>query len=170
MDPFSLLFGLVGAGLNIAGAVTQRAAEEKAFDANSRELQRAAKLADAQAVDALRRGSLLAGQARTKGTRVLAEQQIAFASSGVDASVGTPAQLANETGAMSEFDAQTLENNAAREAWGHKEVGRGYGLKRQQLAQQHESGGVRTGLQVGGSLLSAGGAVANAWRPKGETS
>jgi hypothetical protein len=68
--------------------------------------------------DAITRGSLAAGVARMKGSQLAAEQQVGYATSGIDVGVGTPAQTIAQTRMMSELDAQTLKNNAAREAWG----------------------------------------------------
>jgi hypothetical protein len=88
-------------------------------------------MADAAAADALQRGEREAGQARAQTSQLVGAQNVAYAGSGVDASVGTAANVQAATRAMGELDARTLENNAAREAWGF----RTYGVKYQQQAQ-----------------------------------
>jgi hypothetical protein len=121
MDPAtltaaSLLLTLVQMGVNLFGnAQESAAAREQALD-NKR-------LADAAAADALARGYREAGLARMAGSQNLAQQKVAAAASGVDPTVGTPAQVSAGSAALSALDAAVLENNAAREAWGFRTQG-----------------------------------------------
>jgi hypothetical protein len=80
-------------------------------------------LAERASGDALQRGAIEAGKARIAGSRLEAKQRVAYTASGVDASVGTPANVIADTAALGELDAQTVENNAAREAWGYRQKG-----------------------------------------------
>lgn len=89
------------------------------------------RLAELAAVDARARGAQEAGLARMAGSKLVAEQHVAYATSGVDATVGTPAQVMADTKAMAELEALTIKNNAAREAWG-------YEVKRDQLFTQEK--------------------------------
>ena len=90
------------------------------------------------------------------GTQLAARQHLAYANSGVDATVGTPAQVQSQTAAMSELDALTVENNALREAWGYKR----FGLKFEQQAAMNAS---RSRNQQLGTFLGMAGAAANAY-------
>ncbi len=69
--------------------------------------------------DAKARGGLAAGEARMEGSQLAATQGFLYANSGVDATVGTAANVQAATAALAEKDALTIKNNAAREAWGH---------------------------------------------------
>lgn len=87
---------------------------------NERQLNRAITSENAAAVDALRRGTFLGGTVRMQGSRTLAQQRVGYEVSGVDSGVGTPLQVADSSRMMSELDASTVRNNAAREALGHR--------------------------------------------------
>jgi hypothetical protein len=123
MDPITgvtLLTTLVGLGFNLVGQAQESAAARREALENK-------KLADAAAADAMARGYREAGLARAAGAQNVAAQTVAAAASGVDPTVGTPAQVAAGSAALSALDAATLENNAAREAWGFKTQGLAYG-------------------------------------------
>ena len=112
----------VGAMFKVAGTVNDTMQKNAESMKNEIELKRQAQLAQGQAIDAESRGGVIAGQAREKGSQTIAAQRVAFSAGGVDASVGTAADVAGGTRLMSEVDANTIQNNAAREAWGHREV------------------------------------------------
>jgi hypothetical protein len=85
--------------------------EAKVADANAR-------LADRNASDVRQLGAAQAGQLREKGAQVEGEQKVALASSGVDVSSGSAANLFATTASTAEVDALTARNNAAKRAWG----------------------------------------------------
>jgi hypothetical protein len=138
--------------LDLIGQSGEQQARQQDADYN----ERAARMA---AADAVARGTTEAGYARMAGSRLAATQQVAFASGGVDATVGTPADTIGASRAMSEMDALTLANNAAREAWGFEEEAKH--IKRQgkygaQAASNKAAGTVltsfgRTAAQVSGA-------------------
>lgn len=104
--------------------------------------------------DAVRRGNTEAGQTRAQGSKLIGQQKVAFANSGVDATVGTPADVMADTRVMSELDAKTQENNALREALGFKR----YGTKYQQQAALDAT---RSANRTAGSVLGGVGQVAD---------
>lgn len=87
--------------------------ERTAFDTNAR-------FKRLEADDAIRRGDLAAGDVRRDAAAVRGAQRVAAAGQGVDVNSGTVAALQDETDAVGELDAQTVKNNAWREAWGLK--------------------------------------------------
>lgn len=110
-------------------------------------------------------------KARMQGTQMVAAQRFGYANSGIDEKTGTAAQVQGNTAAAAELDAQTIKNNAAREAWG-------LGLQRTQAQQNLQntteslnrgvvaadiSGssmivqGAMGGLGGGGSVVTGGG-------------
>lgn len=129
-------------------------ANEQETRAKEKEAQDNARLAQRAAVDSLQRGDREAGQARIGTSRLIAEQKVAYANSGVDPTVGTPAQAGAATRVMGEMDAQTLQNNAVREAWGF----RTYGIKYQTQAQLEATHGTNRamGTVLGGAGRFAG--------------
>ncbi len=102
--------------LSVDGSIQEGIADRKQADANTA-------LANEAASDALIRGASDAAGYRTTGTQVAAKQMVAFSNSGVDATVGTAANVQDSTRARAELEALTVENNAAREAWGYKKHG-----------------------------------------------
>jgi hypothetical protein len=119
------LIGLtaVTAGKTISDFAAQRSAATSA----SREGEYALKvyginadLADAQAEDAVARGHESSLRLRTQAAGLMGTQRTAYASSGVDPTVGSAATTAAETKSMSELDRITIANNAAREAHGFR--------------------------------------------------
>ncbi len=132
-NPGAIIANMFG----MASVAEKSEAEEDALYANTLELERAARMADAQAVDALSRGNLLAGQRRMKGTSLMRSQKVAYAASGVTAE-GTPNQALDSSQFFSEYDAQNLQNNAVREAFGFKEVGRKYRAQRDETKRKME--------------------------------
>lgn len=77
-------------------------------------------MSDRAADDAVSRGETAASRARLKGKMVIGSQRAALAASGVDVNTGSAADVQADTAAMSALDAQTIKNNAAREALGYK--------------------------------------------------
>lgn len=116
-------------------------------------------LADRAAADALARGAGEAGKMRAAGSDLAAQQMVAFANSGVDASVGTAANVQASTKAKAELEALTLENNAAREAWGYKK----HGL---QFETQAGIDAARRNREAAGTLLGAAGGAFNSYKKK----
>lgn len=131
------LQGVMGVDSAIQGGM----ADKKQADANT-------KLANDAAADSLIRASRDAGAVRSAGSQVAAQQFVAFTNSGVDASVGTAANVIASTDAQSELAALTVENNAAREAWGYKKHG---------IAFQTQAGinSARTNREIAGTALGA---------------
>lgn len=106
--------------------------------------------------DAVARGAQAEGEARQAGTQLADTQAFLYANSGIDASVGTAANVVASTRAESERNALTVRNNAAREAWGHEKTTSK--LKRQKdvnLARSSEQmtstilGGLADGVSAG---------------------
>ncbi len=133
--------------LGVDSAIQQGQADKRQADRNTA-------LANAAAQDALARGAQEAGAARMAGSEAAARQRVAYANSGVAADVGTAANVQASTKARAELDAQVLENNAAREAWGYKQ----HGLDFQTQAGINAS---RRAREVAGTLLGTAGTFAS---------
>lgn len=114
-----------------------------------------AKVADAQAEDALRRGEEYAGQFRKEVSGLIGKQRVGIAGQGIDVSTGTAADIQRETKLMGEEDASKIISNSWREAMG---------LRIQ--AQNYRMGGknaYNAGMnQAGNTMLSGGLQAVNA--------
>lgn len=111
-------------------------------------------LANAAARDALARGGREAALLRGQGTDVAAQQKVAFAAGGIDPTVGTPAAVAQATRGVSELDALTAQNNAAREAWGFR-------VQAQRFARGEVQEAAALPLRQAGTVLTSFGRVAS---------
>lgn len=75
-------------------------------------------IADIQAADATRRGTLDANNLNSQTRQLAGSQRATLAASGVDVNSGTAAAIVDETYILGERDATTIRNNAALEAFG----------------------------------------------------
>lgn len=64
------------------------------------------------------RGNREAGRLKMLGGQARAGEKLKYIAGGEDASSGSAAAVLSDSAAMTELDAQTVRNNAAREAWG----------------------------------------------------
>lgn len=135
--------------LSVDSSIVEGQAAKRQADRNTQQANEAA-------TDATNRGVLEAGGARMAGSAAAARQAVAYTASGVDATVGTAANVQAGTKALAELDALTAENNAAREAWGYRK----HGMDFQTQAGIDAS---RRNREMVGTVLSTGGKVATAY-------
>lgn len=83
-------------------------------------LEQNAGLADIQAQDTLARGREDEGRQRRSNRQLAGSQRAALAASGVDINSGSAQDVVDSDAALGEFDAMTIRNNAARQAWGYQ--------------------------------------------------
>lgn len=107
--------------------------EKDAYLANMAELDRSAKLSESNAVATLQRGGMAAGRQRMAGSALAGQQKLAYAMGNIDAGSGTAAQTQASSAIFSELDAETLQNNAVREAFGHQESARRYAAQAKKI-------------------------------------
>lgn len=91
------------------------------FDSIQSEGQR--RLSELMAEDTLKRGYFEANQERKAARVALSEQRAAVAASGVQVDYGTAADITRETSLQGFLNADTIESNAWRQAWGYKVQG-----------------------------------------------
>lgn len=140
---------LIQGGMAVNGSVEQSINDQKQADANT-------KLANDAAADAVQRGAKEAGAVRTAASQDAARQLVAYSNSGVDASVGTAADVQGATRAQGELNALTIQNNAAREAFGYKK----HGIAFQDQAALNAS---KSRREIAGTVLSTAGAAWSAY-------
>lgn len=97
------------------------------------------------ATDSLVRGANAANIQRDKVRSVLASQRVAAGASGATMDSFTDV-FANSAG-IGELDARTIEQNAAREAWGYRE-------KASVVGAQNQLNQGMARMKIGGSLLT----------------
>lgn len=110
--------GMIGEVAKLVGMTEQYNAEDRASRQRERELRSDKTVAEFSSADTLVRGVQDAGLVREDGSKQRAAQFVAYSNSGVDATVGTAADVQAYTAATAEHDARTASNNAVRDAWG----------------------------------------------------
>jgi hypothetical protein len=123
-----IIQGLSTAGFGIMQASEDAQTAYEQWSANDRTLAYNAHLA------ALR-GAREAGRLRMLGAYANETQKVGYAASNVDPTSGTAAAVQADSAALTELDAQTVKNNAARDAWGFK-LQRAQGIKNLQRGIQ----------------------------------
>lgn len=110
--------GMTIFGMNQAQSEAQSIKAEAAFEANQFEFN--SRIRERQAEDALKRGHRAATEVRKKTKRVIGAQRAALAAQGIELDDGSALAIQEDTAAVGEVDALTVQNNAWREAWGFK--------------------------------------------------
>lgn len=144
--------------MSVAGGVmgAQNARDQGAFQSAMGEQNAAYKEIAAQ--DAERRGDVDADSYRKQVGQLIGSQRTAFAGNGIDVNSGTAAEIQDDTAAIGEFDALTIANNAAREAWGYR-VGASNDVMNARMAQSNAKSSATGSLLggIGGAFSSMGG-------------
>jgi len=158
----------VALGLTAAGAVTsamgasaQAKAQQDQLNYQSGVDANNALLAEWQARDAISRGQDSVFDSRLKAAQIGGSQRASFAARGIALDEGSPLSVLQDTQYIADLDANRIEDNAAREAWGYRTQGQGYtdssNLKRSNAASIDPNKAFMT------TLLTSGGTVANSW-------
>lgn len=155
----AILAGVAAFG-SVAGSVLRTIGEQEDFERQEAELERARRLAMMQAADERIRGSTDAGWIRLQGTHAIGQQQLAATRGNIDPGQGTAAQLAGYTRMMSELDAQTEMNNAARRAWGLEQQAQAYGREASAVKQRAQMAMVGSVIGIGASVAQGIGSIA----------
>jgi hypothetical protein len=102
----------------VSGAV-QYQQQKASSEYQSKVAERNADIQENQAADARARGVLAAEERRDQVRQMEAQQAVGLAGNGLDISSGTSLDLFAETATLGEYDIQTVQANAAREAFGY---------------------------------------------------
>lgn len=107
-------------GSQIGGAFAQNAASRAADAYNSRQTAFNIEIAEMQGKDVRARGEREATAAKKQARNIISEQRVALAAQGIDIDSGSALEIQEDTAMLGEREAQTIRNNAWREAWGYK--------------------------------------------------
>ena len=115
--PVGVQWALVGLTAATAGYSAYSTVQQGKYEAEV--AGQNAQLASKAAGDALQRGKEDAAAARMRVRAIIGAQRAKYAASGAELS-GTPVDVLADTAQLGELDALTIENNAAREAYGYR--------------------------------------------------
>lgn len=155
MDPFTILM-LIGAGSALIGGIASADAASREGIQNARELERSARQAEAARLDAFQQGQSAVARRQLDVGQTLSAQRVGFAAAGVDASTGTPADVATASERFGELDSLTLKANAYREAFGFAETARSL---RMRAAQTRRNTDVNVFNSLAGGVAGAASAA-----------
>ena len=161
MSGATAAISLVGMGVQAYGAYNQSKATKAGYEAQAVVNRNNATLAEWQAQDALARGSRTEQTQRLKTAQLKGSQRAALAANGVSLDEGSALNILNDTDYMGELDAQTLRDNAAREAWGYRNQVAGY--KSDSSLLNNRANAENPSTAATSSLLTNAGSVASSW-------
>ncbi len=148
-DPVSAGIALTaGSGLFSAYQANQQGKfQNRVAQQNARNLE-------ASADDASRRGIAEGENQRNRYQNLIGQQVTSTAASGLDVTSGSPLDIFAETAELGEFDAQVIESNARRQA---------YGLQSEAAGQRAQGRMARTAgrNRAFSTLLASGGRATN---------
>lgn len=120
------------------------------------------------AEDAMRRGSIESGRQKARTKQIRGKQKASLAAQGIDINSGSAADVQDETELYGEIDRMTIQNNAYKEAWGHRANAEAYRSKGR-MAQIMAQGQARQSLVTGITNSVTSGMMASNFY-KGKTS
>jgi hypothetical protein len=117
---------VIGAGISAYSASAQADAQKKQADYQSKVAANNAKIAAWQRSESLQRGEAEAQAAMREQAALVGRQRAALAANGVDVTEGSALDLIASTRFLGQMDVNTIQANAAREAWGADVQGMNY--------------------------------------------
>ncbi|WP_334157923.1 hypothetical protein [Oryzomicrobium sp.] len=161
-------FGYAGLAMAIGGALTGAMGAYSAAKSQKSALQFQAdiaginaRIAELGAQSALAQGERQIGALTLKAGQVKSGQRAAMAANGIDLGVGNAAEVQASTDIMKEIDANTVNSNAVRSAWGYRTQGASY--QNDALIKRATADGTSAGSAATASLLGSAGSVAQNW-------
>lgn len=151
-----------------AGAISSGLGAYYGAQSQKSSLELQANLADinARMSESAAQSTLLTGQREEQKSRIATAnlkgtQRAGLAANGVDLGVGSAANILTTTDVMGEVDANTIQANAVRSAWGYRT--QAVNQTNQALMSRASAGAISPLTSAATSLLGSAGAVAGNW-------
>jgi hypothetical protein len=119
MAAIPLAISAVGALSSAQASSQQTAATQQAEGMQAQVQRNNATIANWDASDAILQGAQKAQQSMQNTASLVSTQRATMAANGLDLSQGTPANIVASTKYQGELDTNTIQANAARQAWGY---------------------------------------------------
>lgn len=136
---------IASTALDVYGRVKAGNAAKKVGEFNAR-------VAQAQAEDAIQRGAFEEQRFRTQLRVLQGRNRAGYAGQGVKVDTGSPVDVAADIAYLGEIDAQTIRANAAREAWGYQVSAENARMGASIASSEAYFGAAASALSGGGSL------------------
>lgn len=148
---------LIPAAIGLVGGMMQAQGQTQNADFQSGMMKQNADFKMRTADETINAGNTSADWQRVRAGQAVGTQRSAQAANGIDVNSGSAAQLQDDTAMLGELDALTIQNNAAREAYGYRVQAKQDILNASQTVQNGKT--AATGSILGG-LGSAFGSFA----------
>lgn len=150
-----------GALASAYGAYTKSRGEQAAYEYQAKVAENNAVMARWQAEDATKRGQTAVMSHQLKVAALRGTQRASLAARGVDIGEGSALDILSGTDLMGTIDANTITDNAAKEAWAYRNQAANYtgnaALLKMRADNESPFGA------AAGSLLTGAGSVASSW-------
>lgn len=111
---------LIPAAIGLAGSMMQAQGQTQNAEFQSGMMGQNANFKLRTADETINAGNTSADWQRVRAGQAVGTQRSAQAANGIDVNSGSAAQLQDDTAMLGELDALTIQNNAAREAYGYR--------------------------------------------------
>lgn len=150
---------LIPVAIGLAGSMMQAQGQTQNANFQSGMMKQNALFKEQAAQETIAAGDTSADWQRVRTGQAVGTQRSVQAANGIDVNSGSAAQLQDDTAMLGELDALTIQNNAAREAYGYRVQAQQDRLNAVQTVQNGRT--AATGSILGG-LGSAFGSFAGA--------
>lgn len=147
------------------GMYQQSKSQKAMANYNAQVAENNSKTAEAQALDAERRGDEDANAVRRNADMLKGSQRASMAAKGLDLAQGTAAELQDQTDFFSLTDQTTARDNADKEAWSIRVGGNNY--RNEAAMQRATAKSINPMMAAGTSMLAGAGQVAGRWYDAG---
>lgn len=156
--PIPLIIAGIAAlgGLKITGDILGAIGKKNEADEKAAAARRNAALAERAAIDVEKLGQKAGSKVRSDTSAMIDAQRSQLAARNLNLDYGAPVDLARTSRYYSETDIQTIENNAAKDAWGIRQKESDY-LRQSKAYKQEAKNAIIGGvLNVAGDVLQTG--------------
>jgi hypothetical protein len=144
---------------NAAKAGAESSQSQLNFQANLADIN--ARMSETQAQQTLLTGQREEQKARIATANLKGTQRASLTANGVDLGVGSAAQILTSTDFMGEVDAETIQANAIKSAWGYRT--QGANQKAQADSSRAAASAISPDSAFASSLIGGAGQVASSW-------
>lgn len=143
------------------GAYSKGKAEQTAYQLQALVARNNAEMADWQATDAMKRGVTAVNTHQMKVAQLRGTQRASMAARGIDLGQGSALDILTDTEFMGAIDANTIKDNAEKEAWGYRMQAANYTSNSQLL--NLKASNTNPGMDAASTFLTGASGVAKNW-------
>jgi hypothetical protein len=150
-----------GAASSAVGAYYGAQSQKQSMNLSADMADINARMSESAAQATLLTGQRQEQQSRLATANLKSTQRAGLAANGVDLGVGSAANILTTTDVMGEIDANTIQANAVRSAWGYRT--QAVNQTNQALMSRASAGAISPVMAASTSLLGSASAVAPSW-------